>query len=320
MPREVSRRAAPIGVIALAAMGAVGCSAPTATGASDDYLSAPVRARVVQSVQALDYPFEQDPSYAVRIANLQTRLINECVARQGVVPPKVADLPLDTAAVTPAQSRLWLLPGDDYGVAVALSDPSVVAQLGTDGGVGGGSASDIPDPKAYDEAVYGSSQDRIEVPLEGGGSVSVPVGGCFGEATETMYGVPAADYERAYEAVPNSREVMTALLADGGVRAATSAWSSCMKDAGYRADEPDGLYDVMSTWVSGVVSGSMLVSTVRRQEADLARADRDCRTSSGLGTAVSTTFLGLAATEIQGNEGVIQEYRSMVEHAQALIR
>jgi len=163
------------------------------------------------------------------------------------------------AAITPSRSRLWLLPGEDYGVAVALSDPSVVAQLGTEDAGGGGSAADIPDPEAYDKAVHGSGGERIEFPIEGGGSASVPVGGCFREATKAMYGVDsAADYERAHYAVPNIREVMTTLLADNGVRAGASTWSSCMRDAGYRANGLDDLYSIMNTWVSGVVGGSRL--------------------------------------------------------------
>lgn len=310
------------GALALVAvaLGTTGCSPSVKTEPSDDYLSTATQAQVLQSVQALNYPYESDPSYSIRMANLQTRLINDCVAKQGVVPPKVADLPLDIAAVTPAESRLWLLPGDDYGVAVALADPSVVAQLGSEEGLEPEAGAGIPDPDAYDKAVYGSSDDRIEFPLEGGGSASVPVGGCFGEATKTMYGVTdAADYERAYYAIPNIREVMTALRADDQVRAGISAWSSCMKDAGHDVGSPDDLYGAMNTWISGVVGGTMLVSTVEDQEHDLASVDRGCRTSSGLGTALSSRFLQLAESEIRGSEGAVQEYRTMIEHAQSLL-
>lgn len=306
-------------VLATVALGAAGCSSSPAGEPSDEFLAPDTQAQVLQNVQALNYPFESDPSYSIRIANLQTRLINECVARSGVAPPHVQDLPLDVTAITPSQSRLWLLPGDDYGVGAALSDPAVVAQLGDDSvGVGGGEAP--ADPDAYDSAVYGAEDERIDFPIDGGGTASVPVGGCFGEATRTMYGVDdAADYERAYYEIPNIRDVMTTLLADGDVRDGVSAWSSCMKDDGRDYDSPDDLYNTMNSWVTGVMEGSVLVSTIEQDESDLAAADLACRTSSGLGSTLASVFLHLSASEISGNEGVVQEYRSMIEHAQALL-
>ncbi|HEY0237114.1 MAG TPA: hypothetical protein VGC37_00575, partial [Friedmanniella sp.] len=91
------------------------------------------------------------------------------------------------------------------------------------------------------------------------------------------------------------------------------------KDAGHDVDNPDDLYGAMNTWISGVVGGTMLVSTVEDQEHDLASVDRECRTSSGLGTALSGRFLQLAESEIRGSEGAVQEYRTMIEHAQSLL-
>ncbi len=119
------------GALALAPLVVVGLSACSGHEPSDEFRDSNLSVRVLQSVQSLNYPFESDPSYAVRVANLQTRLINECVEKQGIVPPTVDDIPLDAAAVTPAESRLWLLPAGDYGVSAALADPAVVASLAT---------------------------------------------------------------------------------------------------------------------------------------------------------------------------------------------
>ena len=294
-----------------------GCS--SSPGPSDEFLDAGVTARVLTAVQALDYPFESDPSYAVRMGNLQTRLINECVAAQGLPAPTVPDLPLETSSVTVSQSRLWLLPSDDYGISAALYDPQVLAQLRhvpeqSD-------EPDLPsaDAAAYDEAVYGPENERLEFPTGDGKTAFVPVGGCFGQATETMYGVDAATYERAYYAVPNLREVMRTLTADEGVRTSMSSWSSCMKRAGYRVQQPDDLYGVMNDWIAEVVEGTGLVGAVAEAESQLAAADLACRTESGFGTAVSMRFLEIAEAEIAEKEGVAQEYRSMIEHAQGLL-
>jgi len=310
-----------LGIMALAAVvpSIGGCSASPAP--SDDYLQPDVSSRVLQDVQALNYPFESDPSYSVRVANLQTHLINQCVQNQGIVPPVVDDIPFESTAVTPSESRLWLLPSADYGVAAALSDPAVIASLAAAGdGPGSDAEAPPPDPKAYDLAVYGPPDSRISVDIPGVASVTVPVAGCFGEATKSMYGVEdAADYERTYYAIPNVRDVMQALEADSDVRRTVAAWSTCMKAAGYQVTTPSDLYEMMNSWVDGVVNGTQAVSDVRTQETALAQADTACRTSSGFGTTVSQAFLELADQKIAGSEGVIQKYRAMIEHAQSVI-
>ena len=309
------------GALVLAPLVVVGLSACSGPEPSDEFRDSNLSVRVLQSVQSLNYPFESDPSYAVRVANLQTRLINECVEKQGIVPPTVDDIPLDAAAVTPAESRLWLLPAGDYGVSAALADPAVVASLAA--GTGDGETdqpSQPPDPEAYDLAVYGPPESRITIEIPGVASVAVPVAGCFGEATKTLYGVDdAADYERAYHEVPSIRDVMQELEADGDVRRATSAWSGCMKDAGHDVKVPTDLYGTMSSWLDGVVGGVATVADVRAAETALAEDDIACRTSSGFGTTVAKKFLDLADEKIAGSEGVIQEFRSMAEHAQSVI-
>lgn len=311
--KKVRTRTAVLG--ALVALSMAGCAG--SPGPSEEFLAEDVSARVLSAVRALDYPFEDDPAYAVRASNLQTRLINDCVAAQGIPVPSVADLPLEPASVTVSPSRLWLVPGDDYGVSAALYDPTVLAQLRTEA-----EAHDTPglaaaETAAYDQAVYGPENERIELPVEDGGTVSIPVGGCFGEATEVMYGVDAETYERTYAEVPRMQTVLTELTSDDDVRARMSDWSSCMGEAGYRASQPDDLYRVMSDWIAGVVDGTTLVGAVAEAERSLAAADVDCRTQSGFGTVVSERFLEIAEAEIAAKEGVVQEYRTMIEHAQA---
>lgn len=301
----------------LGVLGSAGCS--PAPEPSERYLDPDLRSEVLARVQALNFPFDSDPAYAVRIANLQTRLINECVSRHGVVPPRTQELPYTTEVLTPSEPRLWLLPEEDYGVASALSDPEVLAALLR------APSADVPpdgmppDPEAYDRAVYGPDDERISFPIPGGGTASVPVGGCFGEATEAMYGVPAADYERTYYAIPNIRDVMTDVLADERVRRSVGAWASCMGEQGVRASGPADLYEAMSRWVEGVVEGSVRVAHVEELEHELARHDRACRTESGLGTEVAEVFLESARAALEGSEGVVLEYRAMIEHAQSVL-
>lgn len=288
---------------------------------SGEYLEPEIRDEVLARVRDLNYPFAADPAFSVRIGNLQTRLINECVERQGVVAPDVEPLEVTTDVVVPDDTRLWLLPDQDYGVAAALASPDVVAELraAQDPLDESSSEAAAPDPEAYDRAVYGPDDERVTFHLDGGAIVSAPVGGCFGEATEAMYGVPAADYERAYQEIPQLRVVMDELRADGPVRASLGAWSRCMDDAGFPADDPSSLYAHMSGWVDGVVAGRLAVSSVAEEERRLAEEDQTCRTSSGLGTTLSEKFIELADAEIAGREGVVQEYRAMIEHAQSLI-
>lgn len=313
--KNARTRATLTAALMTAALSIAGCAGPP--GPSDEFLDGDVSARVLSAVQALDYPFEGDPAYAVRVGNLQTHLIDECVAAQGIPVPTTTDLPLESAAVAVSQSRLWLLPGDDYGVSTALYDPVVLAQLRAGEEPQGSSQLSADETTAYDQAVYGAEAERIDLPIEDGGLVSVPVGGCFGEATEAMYGVDAETYERTYAEIPSMRTVMRELTADDDVQKTMSGWSSCMRDEGYRAEQPDDLYGVMNDWIVGVIDGMTLVGSVAEAERSMAAADLGCRTESGFGTAVSTRFLAIAEAEIAAKEGVVQEYRAMIEHAQA---
>jgi len=289
---------------------------------SDEFLSGGLAAEIQQRIDTLDYPAGQNNLADMELANLQTQLIHDCVVAEGLkVPP--ADLvgPGQGGFLAPDHSTIWLTAGSDFGVARQLQDPRVVALMRRTEQAEAAPTKPTDYPDNYDDVVYGADSDWItfQDPNDDG-STQVSIGGCFGKATEEMYGVSAETYQRTYYEKPWSEQVLEAATAAKPVRAATGHWSDCMNDHGYATKDPEELGKYMSRWLSGFLDGSMSIDKVTSAERELAAADKDCKTSSGLGTAVDKAFITEADKVIKGKEGVITEYRKMVDHALALAK
>ena len=321
MPVTYLRRAGAVCLTGalVAAVAACG-SGPTS---SDDYLSGALAQQVTQRIHDLDYPYDEQSSFGYQMGNLQTQLIHDCVEATGLkVPPTDLTQP-DPASYVPDVATLWLTAPRDFGVARSLSDPTVLASLraamageGTDGSTHTGY------PDNYDTVVYGSTDDPkdwLTFSIEDGGEVQVPVGGCFGQATQQMYGVPAVDYERARHEMPKVADVLAEAVSSKKVRSAVGAWSSCMAKKSYTAKDPSELGQTLSDWLTRAVDGKMTVQQVQAKEAALAVADKDCKTSSGLGTAADESFVDAADKALNSKQGVVSAYREMNDHALKLL-
>jgi hypothetical protein len=288
---------------------------------SDEYLSGDLAAQVKQRIDTLDYPSGQAALAELEEANLQTQLIHDCVVAKGLKVPPAEILGPDQGFIPPDNSTIWLTAGSDFGIARQLQDPTVVSLLRKSDEPEASPTKSTGYPENYDDVVYGSDADWITIQdSDDDGSTQVSVGGCFGKATEEMYGVPAEDYQRAYYSKPWSKQVLEAAIATKAVRSATGHWSDCMNDHGYATRNPEDMGKYMSRWVDGSLDGSKSIDKITADEQKLAAADKDCKTSSGLGTAVDKAFIAEADKVIKGKEGVITEYRKMVDHALALAK
>lgn len=287
---------------------------------SNEYLSGDLAAQIQQRLDTLDYPAGQNDLADMEQANLQTQLIHDCVVAKGLKVPPANLVGPDHGFAAPDNATIWLTAGSDFGVARQLQDPGVAAYLRK------ASSQDAPAgpsgyPKNYNDVVYGSDSDWITIQdPHDDGSTQISIGGCFGKATEQMYGVPAETYQRAYYEKPWSNQVLEAATSTKAVRSASGHWSDCMNDHGYATKDPEDMGKYMSRWVDGSLDGSMSIDKITADERKLAAADKDCKTSSGLGTAVDKAFITEADKVIKGKEGVITEYQKMVDHALALAK
>jgi hypothetical protein len=309
-----------VGSVALGAAAVAVLASCSGGTPSDEYLSGDLAAQIQQRIDTLDYPSGQGALAELEEANLQTQLIHDCVVAEGlkVPPPNLVDP--DQGFIAPDNSTIWLTAGSDFGVARQLQDPGVAAYLRKASSQDARSGSSVY-PTNYDDVVYGADSDWITIQdPHDDGSTQVSIGGCFGKATEEMYGVPAETYQRAYYEKPWSNQVLDAAIATKAVRSAAGHWSDCMNDHGYATKDPADMGKYMSRWVEGSLDGSKSIDKITADEHKLAAADKDCKTSSGLGTAVDKAFIAEADKVIKGKEGVITEYRKMVDHALALAK
>lgn len=250
------------------------------------------------------------------LAYVHVLLLRDCLRDKGISigdpPPPSAEVRL-LPEVDAAQ--LWLSAGEVFGYGAALSDPQTVQMLRepAEDGSGGGE----PYPPDALPLIEGDPPELITEPLPGndGGSVTIPVGGCFGAATSALYGVPAAHFERTRLALPKPYALLAEALADEGVERAQPEYESCMRSLEHDVETPEDLAEEMSDAVTNVVAGRLAPQELTALEERLAQDDRSCKSTSGLGTAVAEAFLEASEDALAGGEGARAEYTTMLEHA-----
>ncbi|QDW62203.1 hypothetical protein [Oerskovia sp. KBS0722] len=305
-------------LVAVAAAAALtGCGSSVTS--SNEFRSAELSQEISTALRQLNYPFGEDPAYAIQMANLQSRLIADCVRENGLVMPEPAPEKLEPSRhLVPSEIELWVTAMDDLGTAVALSDPELIAELQAPPSNQEPNA--IAVPPGYDEIVYGTDDAGwVEFPLDGGGTVQRPIAGCFGKATEAMYGVSAVEYERAYMEMPKIDAIMAEMRGAESLAPHVQAYSRCMKDAGLGVATPSAIGTLVQPAIEGVVSGEVRLADLQEREEEIARADGACKESSGLGTAAGEHFVDAATKELKEREGVVQEYRSYIENSRTAL-
>ncbi|MFC8661800.1 hypothetical protein [Streptomyces sp. NPDC057199] len=132
--------------------------------------------------------------------------------------------------------------------------------------------------QAYDEALdEGIHAPVIAVEIPGGGTLRKRIGGCVAEAERKLYGDPRAWF-RAEKAAGHLRSLyVPKVLADQRFSAAQSAWSQCMKRAGYDYKEPGASRQ-------SVVAQAHRTTEAKAFEAEqkLAVADANCARDTDL--------------------------------------
>lgn len=226
-------------------------------------------------------------------------LANDCLRKAGVdAPPAPA---ASEAAAGP--SSLWLAPsGGSYGFAQRSQDATTGAPS---------------DPERYIEVLYGQPREEITIGIEGGGSVTMPTGGCHGEATEALYGVQVEQYERIYQQVrPLAEQAVEEAKRDRRVEGAAVRWSACLATAGWEARTPDGLDNALAPWMAAAEAGGPRHDALVSRESALYEADVQCRDQSGLQAAFDEAFAEHGARVAAEHEDVLLSYRRMLAHAE----
>lgn len=253
---------------------------------------------------------------------LHTRLTNDCIREQGVEVANVAPPPVNPGVLPEITDLdLWLNRGQPLGLATALSDPAKLEEHRSFIKRN----QDFENPPMSPEALKVSEGDPpklVTIPLPGdnGGSVSIPVGGCFGAATEKLYGTKAETFERTRLELPRLDTIMDKSTSDGRVDAAADGYAACMRQQGFKARTPSDLQDVIGPTLGGVLDGKEQPSRLAELERRAVASDMRCKTSSGLGTAFAKAFVENGEKALKGSEGVVIEYGRMMDHARSVAR
>lgn len=251
------------------------------------------------------------------------RLKRACMREAGLdVPPASAALAAASGSSSayrePTALDRWLARGRSFGLAEHLADPRVLQELRT-------SESDLPPDDRWSEpelaVLYGSPPERMTIPLPGefGGSVTFPVGGCFGTATQRLYGVSPIDYERAYQNVRGLSDLVDSVVAAEGVTRLLDSYGDCMQQRDLDVGSPADIPRLFQPWVEGIVEGSRSPQDFAVVERAAWAADFECKKASGLGSAFAVAFAEVVGNAVRENEGAIAAYREMLAHAATVV-
>ncbi|WP_432571116.1 hypothetical protein [Kineococcus sp. SYSU DK005] len=323
--------AAPVALVAVGAAG-LGWAQPWDGG---QVRTVPVAEQVREGQRAAtttddvlaQLPTETGGGFDLGVA--QQVLIDRCLAAQGLdvargrVTLDASDPIADAARRGGDVEDLtaWTAHGSDYGLSSAIR-----AALASPG------AGELGDyvhgiPAGYEQAVYGDPKVELTVPLEDNGSLTVATTGCYAQAVQQLYGTDVETYTRAYVTVrPLREQLLTQVAADETVQDATQQWSRCMQDRGHDVITPADLpvqlqaarRDLLLHKPDGSKATEADLVALGDAETTLARADRDCKDTSALGSAVAQALVEYGTPLASEHAGELDAYRAMVEHARVV--
>lgn len=250
---------------------------------------------------------------------LRHRLVERCIERKGVSLPPSAPLPVDPGLLPVITDlELWLNRGEPLGRAAALADASTLQRIRRQETALANYQS-APWPAKAERYRFGDPPRSLDLamPGEGGGTITVQLGGCHGEAAATLFGVSAETYERTRLELPRPDAVLEQAIAADPVQASLDDYADCMEARKLNAPRPDDLHDVLGPVDAAVIAGREQPSTLVDLEARAVSADLTCKEESGLGTAFLTAFVDRARSAIRASEGAVAEHERMLEHARA---
>lgn len=130
----------------------------------------------------------------------------------------------------------------------------------------------------YNTALNGDYDDVLRVDLPVGGTIETPREGCWAEARNRLYGNLESWFEAKKTVTGLSPLYVPDILADERLKKGLTAWSACMKDAGFPFSSPDDLREKRIARTGKMTSGE-----ARAYEVELAVAEAECAVKSSLG-------------------------------------
>ena len=253
---------------------------------------------------------------------VHAHLTADCVRRHGVSIPEPPPLPVDPGIVPQvSEFDLWLNRGQPLGRGTALSDPQNLQRQRNY--LRETAEFVVPAyPAGSTKYVEGDPPQLLELPLPGGhgGSAIVPIGGCHGEASARLYGVPAETFERTRLALPRFDTVINETISDGHVDDRIDDYETCMESQGLQARTPADVLDIIDPVYAGVLEGTEQPARLARLEQRAVAADRKCKENSGLGDAFAEAFTEKGRAALTDAEGVVVEFAEMMKHARSVAK
>ncbi len=299
-----------IGCLAIVALVATACADPDASPASASVSVSQTEVLDLESKLAT----ATTPENAALINNAQHEIAEACMQALGwdlefgrETAEQIEDL--ISAVMTPAES--WMFDNLAEAAANGYGIESFIANKSSPNtSVAASGASEVEEMSPADQARYqtdlfGSENERIEIVTLDGGEMSVPGGGCFGEAQRAIWGDVPAYYRLRDLSGQAESEAWQLTIDSPAVEAALASWSSCMKKHGHDLADPTASLD--------------LASQVGNEDA-LAPVDVACKTDSELPAAFGTEFKLAADYVLSDYASGLEEYRGLEAAATARAR
>lgn len=172
-------------------------------------------------------------------------LTAECMAEQGFeYTPRDVDA-ADMPDFTDTEARVELARTDGFGVALSIANPEfsltrdAEEDLADDPNAARLEAMSESEAAAYQEALYGATDEAAAEVDPDTGEEFFEMGGCQGEAFEAVYGG-----DSAFTAMePFYEEIQERADADPRYQEHMDRWRACMTDEGFEYEDIEAVYD-----------------------------------------------------------------------------
>ncbi len=165
----------------------------------------------------------------------------------------------------------------------------------------------------HDLDAFGSESERVAILDHTGREVmTVPGGGCFGEANEQLWGDRAGEERLRRAAADLLNLVWGDIVTDGDLRRSLRNWRDCMELLGYDVEDPQQA--IQSAF--DIYERSSMADALQ-DEIDIATADVDCKAQTGLVQAFATAARNALDGRYHQFEAGIVAYQEAVDMATA---
>lgn len=140
----------------------------------------------------------------------------------------------------------------------------------------------------YTRVAFGDGRERT-YPYPGGGTISIPTGGCSGQAIRDTYDMPVNQFLDLKASIPREDSLVTTAVKIND--SSVMKYGTCMKSKGFdQATSPVDVFDGLNSDIDSFMNGNSPLSKIEIQEGELLRSDAECRRTTRVSQRIDNSI------------------------------